>query len=272
MKRSESIDRSAINAVRPSRRPRHNEIHVFNAMRPVELGTPGVDDAKRGARRGASFHRVSDGVRTRIFRVVKTVLYPLTLRRRQITHTRVRQRTDIDRDEGASLILALVVVIVISYATLYVGKLVTTDIAGAQAFSNQRLEANTLNGAANVALQTLRYSANDTPNAQPSICWGSDVTSGLSTQLGNGSKFNPIVSYTADAWCELVSFTPADAATRVVAVDVCPSTVTAAACVAHPTLAVNATFDDYSPGEASLATICTPSCGQAEAINSWVGL
>jgi len=175
------------------------------------------------------------------------------------------------RDEGASLAIALVVVITTSFAAGYVGRLVGTDVRGAQAFANQRLEANTENAAANIALETLRYSSSTTVSSQPSVCWGTAPTSGLTTQLGNGSAFNPTVSYTADAWCELTAFTPGSATTRVVAIDVCASTTSASACVAQPTLAVTASFDDYPAGQSGTAPICTPTCGQSETIDRWVG-
>lgn len=71
-------------------------------------------------------------------------------------------------------------------------------------------------------------------------------------------------------WCSLV-WTPLSATTRVESFSACTSSVSAASCIANPTVQSIVTFDDYSyPIGVATSVACTATCGTGMIVNSWV--
>ncbi len=167
-------------------------------------------------------------------------------------------------DAGASLIVTLLFIVIIStfvgLLTPWMSNLMSNNVQFTQASAVQ----TDLENAANLAIQSIRYTpliaTNQTLNASPpSYCWGTS----------SPSNFSGVSGTPVSTWCS-TTWTPASAATRVVTIDVCVSTTSAASCATSPQLEVVVTFDDYLPSDAPTSGECTTTCGEGITINSWI--
>jgi Tfp pilus assembly protein PilX len=169
------------------------------------------------------------------------------------------------RDEGASVLAVLVFTLVIVFVAVAVGRLIASDVKNAQAFSAAREDHNAAVAAAEVALQSIRYTpllgTGQTLDAT-AACWGSGSPSSVTTS-----------GVTATAWCSTV-WQPQSMTTRVVTIDVCTSgngLNSATSCATSPTLQAVVTFNDYTPGELLTQNECTTTCGNDMTVSEWKG-
>ena len=168
-------------------------------------------------------------------------------------------------EDGAILILAFVLLIV---GLILIGSLtyaVSNDVSNSTHFKIGRSMQYAASSATNQAIQSIRYTpllgTNQTLNASPpSYCWGSGPVSQLLNIDGV-----PGIS----VWCS-TDWNPTSTATRVVTISTCPSSMSASACAANPTLQAVVTIDDYPPGVSQQTTTqCVVYCGSSVTITSW---
>jgi len=173
----------------------------------------------------------------------------------------MRSRRD---DAGASLIVTLMFIVIVStfvgFLTPWMSNLLSNNVQFTQASAVQ----TDLGNAANLAIQSIRYTpliaSNQTLNASPpSYCWGATSPSSFSGESGT-----PVSTWCSTAWA------PTSTSTRVVTIDACVSTTSATSCATNPQLQVVVTFDDYLPGDATTSNECTATCGEGITIDSWV--
>ena len=162
-------------------------------------------------------------------------------------------------EAGGSLVLALVFLVVVSLIALGLANSVGGGLINSVNFRAARSVQSAANSAAELAVESLRYNFTPSTLNSSAPCWG-------------GSSQLTINAQTVDAWCS-TRWNPVSTGTRVVTIDICPSTfTTATACSASPLLLAVATFDDFpaSGGPVSTAQCTTTTCGIDMAINSWV--
>ena len=164
-------------------------------------------------------------------------------------------------EAGGSLVLALVFLVVVSFIALGLANSLGGGLINAVNFRAARSMQSAANSAAELALESLRY--NFTPStlnaSPPQPCWGTSSSSPLT-----------IDAQTVDAWCS-TRWNPVSTGTRVVTIDVCPSSFDSTACSVSPLLLAVVTFDDYPASGGPVSTAqCTTTCGTDVAINSWV--
>jgi hypothetical protein len=182
-----------------------------------------------------------------------------------------------ENESGSVLILALVFLVAIS---LIVGALTSwamNDLSNTTEFNSASSLNYAATSAAQVAIQSIRYTPLMPQTQAPTIasCWA--PPSGYVSQLSNYDGF------TVAVWCSTVQ-TLSSARTRVVTLIACTSdlnplstissmsTVQAAAsaCQASPLLTARVAFDDYpSAGGAPLTQTCTTWCGQGATTELW---
>lgn len=175
-------------------------------------------------------------------------------------------RRDAGHDEqGSVLIVALIYLCAVGVAMLSLTGWIANDLSNTSRFSNVREEQLAATSVAELAMQNIRYTPllASTENASPpSYCWGSGPSSGISS----------IDGFSMDAWCSTV-WDPTSAATRVVTISICQTTVTASGCATSPYLQATVTFDDYPPGGAApVQGPCTDWgwCGEGMTVSGWV--
>ena len=190
------------------------------------------------------------------------------------TTTRLRDRQDRRKNQtdetGSILILAMIFIVVVSVTVLTLANWTTNDLNNSTQFSNARSLDYATSSVVNVAVNSIRYTplpsttpTQNTPTAL-SECWTPET--GSVSQL---TTVENTVSYTITAWCTTTE-NLASAATRVVNIYACKSTVSSSDCVTSPLLHVEVTFDDYPVGDAPLVTTqCVTTCGQSVTINKW---
>ncbi len=175
-------------------------------------------------------------------------------------------------ETGASLILALLFLVVIGTVVGGIATWTSNDLSNTIVFQNASKVHTALTAATNTATQNIRYtpligsgSNPQTLNANPpSYCFGSTSPSQVTTQ-----------GYTVDVWCS-TTWTPTSAATRVVTISACLSTIdlgNAATCAQSPGLQTVVTFDDYSAlnpfiSQAACTSPPTGTCGSGMTISS----
>jgi hypothetical protein len=189
---------------------------------------------------------------------------------KRVSHTQpltasVTNRRSDQRDEGASVLAVLVFTIVIVFVAVAVGRLIASDVKNAQAFSVAREDHNAAVAAAEVAMQSIRYTpllgAGQTLDAI-AACWGGGSPSSVTTS-----------GVTATAWCSTV-WQPQSTTTRVVTIAVCTSgdgLNSAIGCATSPALQAVVTFDDYTPGQLPTQYECTTTCGSDMTVGEWKG-
>lgn len=167
-------------------------------------------------------------------------------------------------EEGSVLILALIYLVATGVAMLALMGWIANGLDATSKFSTSRELQLGATSTAELAMQNIRYTPMlSTTTASASYCWGSGPTS--SVQNIDGNSF--------DAWCS-TAWNPTSAATRVVTISVCETSVTEANCVSPstPYLKVVVTFDDYPPGgAAAVQGPCTDWgwCGEGMTVDSW---
>jgi hypothetical protein len=168
-------------------------------------------------------------------------------------------------EQGSVLIVALIYLCAVGVAMLSLTGWIANDLGNTSRFSNVREEQLAASSVAELAIQNIRYTPllSTTQNASPpSSCWGSGPTSGVAS----------IDGFSLNAWCSTV-WDPTSAATRVVTISICQSTVSAAGCATSPYLQATITFDDYPPGGAApVQGPCTDWgwCGEGMTVSGWV--
>ncbi|MDE2282351.1 MAG: hypothetical protein KGJ92_06225 [Actinomycetales bacterium] len=177
------------------------------------------------------------------------------------------------RDRGASLILALIFMTVMSLIVLSMAAWATTGLRSSISFTAAQSTVSTANSVAELALQESRYSflPGTLWAAPPAPCWLNGATPSAQTL-----NSQPMSAYCSTRF-DLSSYT----ATRVVTIDVCPTSTapTAASdCAAAPYLQVVAQFDDYPAAGGGWQ--CSPqlgdpgtywkTCGTYMKILSWI--
>lgn len=171
-------------------------------------------------------------------------------------------------EAGAVLILALVFFFAVSMIVISLVQMAGNNLTDTVKFKAAQSMESAANSATEVALQTMRYNFTAaTLNASPPVpCWTTAPTNSLLT-LNN---------FTVATWCS-AQWNPLSAATRIVTVSTCVSSVsmTAALCAANPLLRAQATFDDYPTpigstncARGSVAS-STSTCGTGMTINDW---
>lgn len=169
-----------------------------------------------------------------------------------------------DDERGSVLIVALVYLVAVGVTMFGLMGFLGTGLGAATTFSTVREEQLAASSTAQLAIQSIRYTPllSTTQNASPpSYCWGA----GPSSTVAN------IDGYSMDAWCS-TQWDPTSAATRVVTISVCQSTLSATVCSASPYLQVTVTYDDYPPGGAApVQGPCTDWnwCGEGMTVDSW---
>jgi hypothetical protein len=169
------------------------------------------------------------------------------------------------RDEGASVLAVLVFTLVIVFVAVAVGRLIASDVKNAQAFRVAREDHNAAVTAAELALQSIRYTpllGTGQTLDEAAACWGSRSHSSVTTS-----------GVTATAWCSTV-WQPQSTTTRVVTIDVCTSgngLNSASSCATSPTLQAVVTFNDYAPGRLPTRNECTTTCGNDMTVSEWKG-
>jgi hypothetical protein len=175
------------------------------------------------------------------------------------------KRSQDDAERGSVLIVALIYLCAVGIAMLSLTGWIANDLSNTSRFSNVREEQLAASSVAELAIQNIRYTPllSATQNASPpSYCWGSGPSSGVAS----------IDGFSFDAWCSTV-WNPTSAATRVVTISICQSTVSATGCAASPYLQATITFDDYPPGGAApVQGPCTDWgwCGEGMTVSGWV--
>ena len=181
------------------------------------------------------------------------------------------------RDRGAILLLALGFTVAASLIVLALASWATNDIKNTNTFVTVSQTQQDARSRAKVAIGSIRYhpmlGTNQTLN-QFSYCWGTSSPSSQSFQFtteGVGATSVTHATITMDAYCSTV-WNPQSSVSRVVTVDVCPSTTsTMAACTANPYLQAIVQFDDYPNGTttARITGVCSTWCGQGMTITNW---
>ncbi len=180
-------------------------------------------------------------------------------------------------DRGAILLLALGFTVAASLIVLALASWATNDIKNTNTFVTVSQTQQDARSTANVAIGSIRYhpmlGTNQTLN-QFSYCWGTSAPSSQSFQFtteGVGATSVTHATITMDAYCSTV-WNPQSSVSRVVTVDVCPSTTsTMAACTANPYLQAIVQFDDYpnNTTTARITGVCSTWCGQGMTITNW---
>ncbi len=164
-----------------------------------------------------------------------------------------------ERDEaGAVLVLALLFLAVVGAIVGSLATWATNDLNNTSHFTSARTLQYAVNGAAEVAIQNIRYTpllASTAPG--PAACW-------------SGGSSVPVDGQTIDVWCSTV-YTPTSPNTRVVTLVACLHGGSASACTSNPLLQAVVTFDDYPTGtNPPNPAACVVYCGTSMTVNSWV--
>jgi hypothetical protein len=197
-------------------------------------------------------------------------------RRRDTLRDRLARRTG-PEDRGAILLLALGFIVAASLIVLALASWATNDIKNTTTFVNVSQMQQDARSTANVAIDSIRYhpllGVNQTLN-QFAYCWGTAAPSSQSFQYtteGAGATQVNHATITMNAYCSTV-WDPQSAISRVVTIDVCPSTIsTMSVCVANPYLQAIVQFDDYPANSttAKITGLCSTWCGQGMTITNW---
>ena len=189
---------------------------------------------------------------------------------KKISISTLRTRVFAERSEaGASLILALIFIVSISAIVGTLADWAMNDLGNTTKFDAASKLDYAMSGAAQVAIQSIRYTAlypeTASTNAEPGYCWtpaNGATASGLTL---NG--------YTVNVWCSTVQqLTASTSGTRVVTFYTCLSTVSVQTCVSNPFLKAVVAYDDYpkSNTQTPLKVTCTTTCGEGASQEQWV--
>jgi hypothetical protein len=168
-----------------------------------------------------------------------------------------------DLERGSSLVLALIFVVVVSLVVLALADWVTNDLSNTNVFSSAAQLNSTLRSATELGIQNIRFQPmNGVAIPGPGNCW--------TPQAGATLSQVSIPPNVVDVWCQ-TALTPSSPNTRVVILEACPSSVSAATCEATPSILAEVSFDDYSPADSQLlTTVCTyPDCGYSATVLGW---
>jgi hypothetical protein len=180
-------------------------------------------------------------------------------------HAASRQNVDSPKTErGAILVLALVYIISISLIVGGIADWAMNDLNNSTHLDSASAKAYAATSAADVAVQSIRYSPLITQTQSPSVgyCW-TPPSGSISEVQTNG--------YTVAVWCTTV-LSLDSSSTRVVTIYACLSSLTSTQCVAPKAdiVTVQVTFDDYpAVGSPALSSICTTTCGESATTDYW---
>ena len=211
----------------------------------------------------------------------------LSLRESQKFRGGQSYRSSLRRDDrGASLILALIYITTISLIVVALSSWAMNDLNNTTHFNNATALDYAASSTAQIAVQSMRYAPCltytastpcPTPPSPPSPpnnvtpCWASS-SSNVSELTEN--------KYTVGVWCTTQQ-NLASARTRVVTIYACTTTLTpsssvaavssaGSACALSPLLLVQVAYDDYLPGQVTLTSTCTTSCGAGAKLEKWI--
>lgn len=202
-----------------------------------------------------------------------------SLRRCPTPSTKKRGRDE----EGSSLILALIYIVAISLIVGALADWAMNDLSNTTHFQNASSLDSAVSGAAEVAIQSVRYYPyilSDGSNTSPNFsnCWAPPSNTYASDVMFTADN-NTLVA----VWCS-TSENLKSPNTRVVTFDACQETSAAVAsvsaatiakghCMSAPTLQAMVTIDDYPSGGGGLLTqTCSGGqgvCGFAATTNQW---
>ncbi|MGD0378665.1 MAG: hypothetical protein ABSC30_01645 [Acidimicrobiales bacterium] len=184
----------------------------------------------------------------------------------------------LSRDEdGAVLLLALVFIVVIAVVLSSLLTLTGNDLLNSSNLRTQRSVEYAADGAADAAVQAVRYSESAYMGA-PQACLPNTPPAGPPTSITVGAPGSPGVQITVDCGNgarsrrSCLSRTVLPCVTRSVNVYACQGPGTCTVTSAHLQLQALVAFDDYSTTTNVL--LCnrtsTATCGTGMAVESWV--
>lgn len=181
------------------------------------------------------------------------------------------------RDEdGAVLLLALVFIVVIAVVLSSLLTLTGNDLLNSSNLRTQRSVEYAADGAADAAVQAVRYSESAYMGA-PQACLPSTPPAGSPSSITIGEASNPGVQITVDCGNgarsrrSCLSRTVLPCVTRSVSVYACQGTGTCTSTSPHLQLQATVGFDDYSATNVLLCSrTSTATCGTGMAIESWL--
>lgn len=182
----------------------------------------------------------------------------------------LRTRVFAERSEaGASLILALIFIVSISAIVGTLADWAMNDLGNTTKFDAASKLDYAMSGAAQVAIQSIRYTPlypeTASTNPEPGYCWTPANGATVSGLTLNG--------YSVDVWCSTVqNLNLSTSGTRVVTFYTCLSTVSVQSCVSNPFLKAVVAYDDYpkSNTQSKLTQTCTTTCGEGASQEQWV--
>lgn len=169
---------------------------------------------------------------------------------------RHRQRAESD-ERGAVLVLALVFLVVTALTIYTVANWAGNSLDQTVQFNTASAIEFATGAAVEMEAQNMRYE------------YHSATTSEITCTPGSGSSVT-INSVSVAVYCSIV-INPDSAATRVVTLDSCPTSVSETNCVSNPYLQATVSFDDYSDSDKyqCVSTSDELTCGTAMSITSW---
>ena len=181
-----------------------------------------------------------------------SVLGPSTSQRRR------RNGAPPDDDRGAALLIALAFLFVAGLLVYVLIGWVGNSVMQTAKFRTVSSIEYATSAAVQLEIQNVRYNYH-AATASPYNC-----------TPGGGSSFT-LNSQSVSVWCTVV-INPYSAATRVVTMSSCLSSVASATCVASPYLQAVVSFDDYSFADqyGCTSTSNQTTCGTTMALTSWI--
>ena len=160
------------------------------------------------------------------------------------------------RDEaGTSLVMALVFLVAIGMSVGALVSLTGNNLLNTSNLKSQRSLEYAAQGAAEVAVQNVRYGYS--AYTTTAVC-----TPGGGTVSLDGDSMSVYCSGTLSAL---------SASTRTVSFYACASSTTQAACIASPVVQATVVFDDYSLASTYICSASgTTTCGTGETVQSWI--
>jgi hypothetical protein len=174
-------------------------------------------------------------------------------------------------ESGAVLILALVFMVIVAGVVSALLEWSGNNLRNVAQFKSGRSMQYALNGATEIAMQSVRYQFTPTTSnpMNPPICVGTVPVTIDGNQV--------------EVWCS-TAWVPTSSQTRRITFSACKSATTVngvltpvspmptgASCAASPDLQAYVTFDDYSSSNSiSDPTPCTATCGTSQTVYTWV--
>ncbi len=177
-----------------------------------------------------------------------------------------------DRSErGASLILALVFIVVVAVIVGAISSLAINDLNNTTHFNSATALDYSASSAANLAIQSVRYTPQTVPDGTQGPCWGSGTSTYSPPASPNGST-GPTVAI----WCTTVHHA-GSSQSRDVTMIACLSSLSQSNCQSNPLLTLVEAYDDYTAsgtdtcvGAQASATTC--GAGASTLVWKWGSL